>query len=78
MTTTAMVTAKSTGLAKTTRAVRDLAQRLERARQSRNEKLARADTEYADACKRAIAAMEQSASEPEPEPETTTGHEANA
>jgi len=53
MMTTGMVTAKSTGLTKTGTAVRELATRLERARQSRNEKVERADAEYVDAVKRA-------------------------
>jgi hypothetical protein len=51
--TTTLVTTKSTGLSKTSKAVRELAGRLERARQSHNEKHARADAEYVDAVRRA-------------------------
>ena len=54
-----MVTAKSTGLSKTGGEVRQLASRLERARQSRNEKVARADAEYVDAVRRALAAVSE-------------------
>jgi len=61
--TTAMVT-KSTGLTKTGEGVRLLASRLERARQSRNEKVARADAEYVDAVRRALAAAEAHALPP--------------
>jgi hypothetical protein len=57
MTTNAMVTAKSTGLAKTGGAVKQFASRLERARQSRNEKVARADAEFVDAVGRAYEAV---------------------
>ncbi len=56
---TAIVTAKSTGLATTGAGVKHLANRLERARQSRNEKIARADVEYVAAVKRAIADVEE-------------------
>jgi hypothetical protein len=63
MTTAAMVVPKSTGLAKSSTAVRDLAHRLERARQSRNEKVARADADYVEACRRAMAALEPVESE---------------
>jgi hypothetical protein len=59
MTTTAMVTRKSTGLAQTGKGVRDLALRLERARQSRNERVARADADYVEQCRKAIADAEQ-------------------
>lgn len=65
----AMVTAKSTGLTKTGGAVRQLATRLERARQSRNEKVARADAEYVDAVRRALAVMPEAGSDqPSPDP----------
>ena len=56
---TALVTAKGTGLAKTGSAVRQLASRLERARQSRNERVARADAEYVEACRRALDAVSE-------------------
>ena len=62
--TTAMSTAKSTGLAKTGDAVRHLASRLERARQSRNEKVARADADYVEAVRRALAAITDETDEP--------------
>jgi hypothetical protein len=55
---TQLVTTKSTGLAKTGEPVRQLASRLERARQSRNEKVARADAEYVEAVRRALGAIE--------------------
>jgi hypothetical protein len=58
MTTTEMVIPKSSGLAKSSRVVRDLAHRLERARQSRNEKVARADAEYVEAVRRAVTVLE--------------------
>jgi hypothetical protein len=54
-----IATTKSTGLAKTGESVRYLAQRLERARQSRNEKVARADAEYVEAVRRALAAVSE-------------------
>jgi hypothetical protein len=55
---TELVTVKSTGLTKTGEAVRHLATRLERARQSRNEKVSRADAEYVEAVRRALASVE--------------------
>ena len=60
--TTTMTTTKSTGLMKTGEPVRQLASRLERARQSRNEKVARADAEYVEAVRRAL----ESVSDAEP------------
>jgi len=64
--TTGLATTKSTGLTKTAEPVRQLASRLERARQSRNEKIVRADAEYVDAVKRAYESVSgiQSASAP--------------
>ena len=59
--TTAMSTAKSTGLAKTGEPVRHLAMRLERARQTRNERVARADADYVEAVRRALAEIEPQA-----------------
>ena len=59
-----MVTAKSTGLAKSGAPVRQLATRLERARQSRNERIARADADYVEAVRRAIAAVSDIQAEP--------------
>lgn len=70
-------TTKTTGLAKTGEAVRQLATRLERARQSRNEKVARADAEYVDAVRRALAAV-STIHVDEPEHDTTTATEAPA
>ena len=57
--TTEMMIPKSTGLAKSGTGVRDLALRLERARQTRNERVARADAEYVEAVRRAVAAVEE-------------------
>jgi hypothetical protein len=57
MMTTALHTPKSTGLTKSGGLVLDLARRLERARQSRNEKIERADAEYVDAVRRAYEAI---------------------
>lgn len=62
------LTVKSTGLAKTDGAVRQLASRLERARQSRNEKVARADAEYVDAVRRALATVS------DPQEDASTEH----
>lgn len=53
--TTEMVTQKGSGLSKTSRAVKHFATRIERARQLRNERVARADAEYVDAVDRAVA-----------------------
>lgn len=58
--TTALDTVKSTGLTKTGGAVRQLATRLERARQARNEKVARADADYVEAVRRALAVVGES------------------
>jgi hypothetical protein len=49
---------KSTGLAKTSQAVRHLATRLDKARQLRNERVARADADYVEAVRRALADVE--------------------
>lgn len=49
---------KTTGLAKTAAPVRQLAMRLERARQAHNEKIARADADYVEAVRRAMSAVE--------------------
>ena len=73
--TTLTVTSKSTGLAKTTAPVRELANRLERARQARNEKIARADADYVEAVRRAIAAVSET--QDEPVVETTNESSAN-
>lgn len=62
-TTTAMTTAKNTGLAKTGGAVRQLATRLEHARQARNAKVERADNEYVDAVRRALGAVSEPATD---------------
>jgi hypothetical protein len=62
--TTAIATTKSTGLTKTGEGVRFLASRLERARQSRNEKVARADAEYVDAVRRALTAVDGAGDDP--------------
>jgi len=56
---TALSTPKSTGLTKSGGVVLDLARRLERARQSRNEKIVKADAEYVDAVRRAYEAISQ-------------------
>ena len=59
--TTTLTTRKSTVLSKGDPAVRDLAFRLERARQTRNERIARADADYVDAVRRALAMVEPDA-----------------
>jgi len=68
---TALSTPKSTGLTKSGGVVLDLARRLERARQSRNEKIVKADAEYVDAVRRAYEAISQA------EPDAVI-HEATA
>jgi hypothetical protein len=75
--TTAITTTKSTGLAKTGEGVRHLATRIERARQSRNEKVARADAEFVEAIRRAIADL-QPPDEGEPAPSITEPVSASA
>jgi hypothetical protein len=56
--TTAIETRKSSGLVKSSPIVRDLNRRIERAWQARNEKIARADADYADVVRRAVAALD--------------------
>lgn len=64
---------KTTGLAKSGGVVRQLATRLEQARQSRNAKVARADSEYVDAVRRALAAVgEEDEATNVQEPDTAT------
>jgi len=71
MTTQLITTTKTTGLAKTGGLVRQLATRLERARQSRNEKVARADAEYVEAVRRALTSVDnEPAGETQPEMST--------
>jgi hypothetical protein len=53
-----MTVQKNTGLAKSSAAVRNLAARLEKARQTRNERVARADADYVEAVRRALADVE--------------------
>jgi hypothetical protein len=70
---TAMIVPKSTGLVKTGSTVRNLASRLEQARQTRNERVSRADAEYVEAVRRALAEIEpaaEAALEHTPEPVT--------
>lgn len=62
--TTGLAVTRGSGLAKTAPAVRELAQRLERARQVRNEKLARADADYVEAVRRAMATVEATSAQP--------------
>ena len=57
--TTALVTAKSTGLVKTGRPMRQLAARVERARQSFNETVARAEAKYYETIRQAVAAVSE-------------------
>jgi hypothetical protein len=66
MTTNAVEILKGSGLAKSAAPVRELAGRLERARQTRNERVARADADYVDAVRRALAALEGDAAEATP------------
>lgn len=49
---------KGSGLQKSSKPVRELATRLERARQSRNEKIMRADADYVEAVRRALSSVE--------------------
>lgn len=65
MTTAAMVP-KSTRLAKTDSGVRTLALKLERAIQTRNERVARADADYAQAVRRAVADLDPDDNELKP------------
>jgi hypothetical protein len=59
--TTAIETRKSSGLVKSTPIVRELNRRVERAWQARNEKIARADADYVEVLRRALAALEPTA-----------------
>lgn len=56
--TTTIGTFKGSGLAKSDPAVRNLASRLERARQARNAKIAQADADYVESVRRALATIE--------------------
>jgi hypothetical protein len=60
---TTAITVKRTGLVKPSKPVRELMTRVERARQAFNEKIARAEAEYWDAVKRAVAVSEQTPDE---------------
>jgi hypothetical protein len=53
-------------LAKTSAGVRQLATKLEKARQVRNERVARADSEYVEAVRRALAGVEGGEGSEEP------------
>lgn len=53
-----LMTAKASGLVKPGAPFRQLASKIERARQSYNERLARAEADYVEAVKRAIASVE--------------------
>jgi hypothetical protein len=66
MMTQGLVIQKGNGLAKSGAPIRELAARLEHAKQLRNERIARADAEYVAACERAVAAMRVPATEDEP------------
>lgn len=57
--TTSMTTAKGTGLVKPSKIVRELSARIEHARQAYNEKLTRAEIEWAAAMRRAVAALDE-------------------
>lgn len=54
---TTLVTAKRAELTRTNKLVNEMAKRLDRAWQSRNEKVMRADSEYYEACRRAMDTM---------------------
>jgi len=60
------VITKSTGLAKSSPAVRAFAQKLDRALQTRNERIARADSDYVEACSKALKDIEVGEGETEP------------
>ena len=77
---TLTIVTKSTGLAKSASTVRDLAARLERARQVRNERLARADADYLEAVRRAAAEAVETpaANEPDAPPDAAPAVTATA
>ena len=56
--------AKTSGLVKSSTAIRELGTRIERARQAYNEKIARADVEFKDAVRRALDATETADEQP--------------
>jgi hypothetical protein len=67
---TTLIRTKGNGLAKPGSAIMEMDRRIVRARESFNEKIARASAEYADAMRRAVAAVSQE-SEPAAEPAAT-------
>lgn len=62
----------STGLAKTNPAVQTLARRLEKARQMRDERVARADADYVETVRRALADVEPVTTDTAIEPSMAT------